>query len=40
MITAQTIEQIKSRIDIVEIIGSFVKLKKRGSSYIGSAPFT
>ena len=39
MITAQTIEQIKSRIDIVEIISSFVKLKKRGSGYIGLCPF-
>ncbi len=39
MITAQTIEQIKSRIDIIEIVGSFVKLKKRGSNYIGLCPF-
>ncbi len=39
MITQNTIQQILSRIDIVEIIGSFVKLKKRGTNYIGLCPF-
>ncbi|MBX2932358.1 MAG: DNA primase [Chitinophagaceae bacterium] len=39
MITPQTIEQIKSRIDIIDIIGEYVKLKKRGSNYIGLCPF-
>ncbi|HUX85021.1 MAG TPA: DNA primase [Chitinophagaceae bacterium] len=39
MISQQSIQQIVSRIDIVEIIGSFVKLKKRGSNYIGLCPF-
>ncbi|HEU4555180.1 MAG TPA: DNA primase [Chitinophaga sp.] len=28
-----------SRIDIVEIVGSFVKLKKRGTNYLGLCPF-
>ncbi len=39
MITQNTIQQILSRIDIVEIVGSFVKLKKRGTNYIGLCPF-
>src|ERR1700749_728010 len=39
MIAQQTIQQILSRIDIIEIVGSFVKLKKRGISYLGLCPF-
>src|SRR5437762_14309017 len=39
MITQNTIQQILSRIDIVEIVGSFVKLKKRGANYLGLCPF-
>ncbi|HMZ46480.1 MAG TPA: DNA primase [Chitinophagaceae bacterium] len=39
MITPQTIEQIKSRIDIIDIISQYVNLKKRGSNYIGNCPF-
>ena len=39
MISQQTIQQIQSRIDIVEIIGGFVRLKKRGVNYIGQCPF-
>lgn len=39
MISQHTIEQIKSRIDIIDIVGSFVKLKKRGASYLGLCPF-
>src|SRR5262249_46952514 len=39
MISQQTIQQILSRIDITEIIGGFVKLKKRGTNYIGLCPF-
>ena len=39
MITQETIQQILSRIDIVEIVGGFVKLKKRGTSYLGLCPF-
>jgi len=39
VISQQTIQQIISRIDIVEIVGSFVKLKKRGANYLGLCPF-
>src|SRR6201999_350664 len=39
MISQQTIQQILSRIDIIEIVGGFVKLKKRGASYLGLCPF-
>ncbi|MBS1665106.1 MAG: DNA primase [Bacteroidetes bacterium] len=39
MISQQTIQQILSRIDIIEIVGGFVKLKKRGTSYLGLCPF-
>ncbi|MBS1737643.1 MAG: DNA primase [Bacteroidetes bacterium] len=39
MISPETIQQIVSRIDIIEILNSFIKLKKRGSNYIGLCPF-
>ena len=39
MITAQTIQQITSRIDIIDVVGEFVKLKKRGTNYLGNCPF-
>ena len=39
MISQQTIQQILSRIDIIDIVGGFVKLKKRGSNYLGLCPF-
>ena len=39
MITPQTIQQITQRIDIIDIVGEFVKLKKRGTNYIGNCPF-
>ena len=39
MISQETIQQILSRIDIVEVVGGFVKLKKRGASYLGLCPF-
>ena len=39
MITPQTIQQITSRIDIIDVVGEFVKLKKRGTNFIGNCPF-
>ncbi len=39
MITQATIQQILSRIDIIDVVGSFVKLKKRGTNYLGLCPF-
>ena len=39
MISQDSIQQILSRIDIVEIVGSFIKLKKRGANYLGLCPF-
>lgn len=39
MISQQTIQQILSRIDIIDVIGGFVRLKKRGTNYLGTCPF-
>ncbi len=39
VITQNSIQQIQSRLDIIEVIGSFVKLKKRGANYLGNCPF-
>ena len=39
LISQETIQQIQSRIDIIDIIGSFIKLKKRGANYLGNCPF-
>lgn len=39
MISPNTIQQILNRIDILDVVGEFVKLKKRGSNYLGLCPF-
>jgi len=39
MITSNTIQQITHRIDIIDVVGEFVKLKKRGTNFIGNCPF-
>ncbi len=39
MITQNTIQQILDRLDIIDVVGDFVKLKKRGTNYIGNCPF-
>jgi DNA primase len=40
MINQATIEEIKSRMDIYEVVSDFIRLKKSGSSYKGLSPFT
>lgn len=39
MIAQSTIDSVYASVDIVEIIGQFVELKKSGSSYQGKSPF-
>ncbi|TMI69009.1 MAG: DNA primase [Bacteroidetes bacterium] len=39
MISQTTIQQILGRLDIIDVIGGFVKLKKRGTNYLGLCPF-
>jgi DNA primase len=39
MIRKEIIDEIKARVDILDIIGDFVNLKKSGSSYRGHSPF-
>jgi DNA primase len=40
MINKTTIDEIKSRMDIYEVVSDFVQLKKSGSGYKGMSPFT
>jgi len=39
-ISQQTINEIKARIDVVEVVNDFVSLKKVGSNYRALSPFT
>lgn len=39
MISQNSIQQILNRIDVLDVVGEFVKLKKRGASYLGLCPF-
>src|SRR6185437_2638736 len=39
MITKPTIDRIMEAIDIVEVVGEFVQLKRRGANYVGLSPF-
>ena len=38
-ISEQSIEKIRNRADVVEIISKYVSLKKRGRNYFGLCPF-
>ncbi|NNE70797.1 MAG: DNA primase, partial [Rhodothermales bacterium] len=38
-ITDDTIEQVRSSADVVDVVGEYVRLKKRGSNYVGLCPF-
>ena len=40
MIHPSVIDEVKNRMDIVEVVGDFVDLKKSGSSYKALSPFT
>ncbi len=39
MITKPTIDRIMEATDIVEVVGEFVQLKRRGANYVGLSPF-
>jgi DNA primase len=39
LISETTIQQILGRLDIIDVISGFVKLKKRGTNYLGLCPF-
>ena len=39
MISQETIQQIQNSIKITDIVGSFVKLNRRGANYLGLCPF-
>jgi len=39
VISQNSIQQILGRLDITDVIGGFVKLKKRGANYLGLCPF-
>lgn len=39
VISPETIQQITGRIDIIDVVGEFVKLKRRGANYLGLCPF-
>jgi DNA primase len=39
MISPFSIQKVMDRLDIIELIGSFIKLKKRGANYLGNCPF-
>lgn len=40
MIFRETIEEVKNRLDIVDVIGDFISLKKSGQNYKALSPFT
>jgi DNA primase len=40
MISKETIDEVKNRLDIVDVIGDFVTLKRSGQNYKALSPFT
>lgn len=39
VISQETIQKIQNQVDILDVVGSYVKLKKRGANYLGLCPF-
>lgn len=39
MISANSIQDIRDRADIVEVVGNFLSLKRRGANYLANCPF-
>ena len=39
MIAPHSIQEVLNRIDIIDVVGEFVKLKRRGNSFLGLCPF-
>jgi DNA primase len=39
MISPFSIQKVQDRIDVVELVGNFIRLKKRGVNYLGNCPF-
>ncbi|MFN7493677.1 MAG: CHC2 zinc finger domain-containing protein, partial [Cyclobacteriaceae bacterium] len=39
MISRETIEEVKNRVDIIDVISDFVTLKKSGQNYKALSPF-
>src|SRR6478736_8311448 len=40
MISRNTIDEIKSRVDIIDVISDFISLKRSGQNYKALSPFT
>lgn len=40
MITRETIDEVKNRIDIVDVVGDFITLKRSGQNYKALSPFS
>ena len=40
MITKDTIDEVKNRLDIVDVVGDFISLKRSGQNYKALSPFT
>ena len=38
-ISPEKLDEVRNAIDIVDLIGAFIPLKKRGKSFIGLCPF-
>ncbi len=39
MISQSTIQRVNDAADLLDVVGSFIKLKKRGANYLGNCPF-